>query len=80
METMPTASPAQSAWAQLCLRRLHRLLELTPEAAPAELTPMEAFALLEWCRITVYAECHEAGLGDAARALLRGTRRRALSV
>jgi hypothetical protein len=76
METMPPVSPTPSPWSQLCLRRLHRLLELTPEAAPAELTPLEAFALLEWCRIAVYAECHAAGAGEAARTLLRGARRR----
>jgi hypothetical protein len=76
MEPMSPTLPTSSTWPQLCLRRLHRLLELTPEAAPDDLAPIEAFALLEWCRIAVFAECHEAGVGDSATSMLRGARRR----
>lgn len=78
MKPTPAASTTAPAWSKVCLRRMHRLLELTPEAAPFDLAPMEAFALLEWCRIAVYAECHAAGVGDAARTMLRGSRRRVL--
>jgi hypothetical protein len=76
METTPPAPSRASTWPQFCLRRLHRLLELTPEAAPDDLAPVEAFALLEWCRMAVYAECHAAGVGEAAHAMLKGALRR----
>jgi hypothetical protein len=76
METRPPSSPITPAWPHLCLRRLRRLLELTPEAAPYDLTPAEAQALLEWGRIAVFADCHEAGAADAARTMLKGAMRR----
>lgn len=76
MEPLPPTSSPSLSWPQHCLRRLHRLLEATPEAAPADLAPLEALALLEWCRMAVYADCHAAGVGDTAHALLRGSLRR----
>jgi hypothetical protein len=63
-------------WAQTSLQRLRYLLEQTPEAAPDGLTALEALALLEWGRMAVYADCHEMGVGDAARQLVRGAMRR----
>ncbi|MCC6628192.1 MAG: hypothetical protein IT340_12420 [Chloroflexi bacterium] len=68
--------PPPTAWSDVSLHRLHRLLALAPEAAPAELTPLEALALLEWSRMAVYADCHAAGAGDPARTMLREALRR----
>jgi hypothetical protein len=78
METMPPSIPNSPAWSHLCLRRLHRLLELTTEAAPYDLSPAEAQALLEWSRIAVFADCYDAGATDAARTMLKGAIRRQL--
>jgi hypothetical protein len=76
MDTRQPQSSAEARWQQACLHRLHRLLELTPESAPAGLDEMEALALLEWSRMAVYADCHAAGVGQPAQALLRGSLRR----
>lgn len=68
--------PPSTDWSEVSLHRLHRLLALTPEAAPTELAPLEALALLEWSRMAVYADCHAAGAGDPARVMLREALRR----
>jgi hypothetical protein len=62
---------ALSSWQQQSIARLRRFLLLRPEQAPAELTPLEAFALIEWCRMTALADCDAAGVGAEAQALLR---------
>jgi hypothetical protein len=69
----PPSTSSTTPWQQHCLHRLHYLLELTPDAAPAGLDEAEAFALIEWCRMAVFSECHEAGVGPLARALLRSS-------
>jgi hypothetical protein len=76
MEPRTTTTPALADWPQACLQRLNRLLALTPDAAPADLTPLEALALLEWSRIAVYADCHAAGAGERARVMLRASLQR----
>lgn len=78
METTDPGGPNLTPWQHLCLHRLHRLLELTPDAAP-DMATLEAFALLEWCRMVVFDECLAAGVGAAARAMLRGARRQSVS-
>jgi hypothetical protein len=67
----PSSTSSTTQWQQQCLHRLHHLLELTPDAAPAGLEAAEAFALIEWCRMAVFSDCHEAGVGPLAQALLR---------
>lgn len=71
MDAEATNLTPSTPWQQACLRRLHRLLELTPEAAPPDLSPLEALALLEWSRMATFADCHAAGAGHSARAMLR---------
>jgi hypothetical protein len=75
MDTTSSATQASPQWQHLCLRRLHHLLELTPNAAPTGLDEVEAFALIEWCRMAVFSECHAAGVGTQARAMLRSALR-----
>ena len=73
MDAMPSAATTSlSAWQRRSLERLQRLLQLTPAQAPVELTEWEAFALIEWCRMTAFADCQAAGAGAEARALIRG--------
>ena len=76
MDATPSATTTfPSAWQQHSLERLQRLLRLTPAQAPAELTEWEAFALIEWCRMTAFADCRAAGAEAEARALVRGRAR-----
>lgn len=74
MEISPFDFPTtiSATWNQQSLKRLRRVLELTSNEAPRELSQMEAFALIEWCRIAAYADCHAAGVGPTARVMLRG--------
>lgn len=58
-------------WPTVCLERLRHVLERVPNEAPADLAPMEAFALIEWARIAMFAECHATGQGAVALALLK---------
>lgn len=76
MDTTPSVSTtATTDWQQRNLQRLQRLLCLIPEQAPAELTPLEAFALIEWCRMTALADCDASGASAEARHLLRARSR-----